>query len=153
MSNAIAIQNNDILDDIDHKIDLTEAFKLRYKHCLSYQQIADRFGVTKQAVHQRLSKISNLLPQADEIEAYRQNKAQMLTALEYKVYNKMLDEDKLKDASFNNLAYGFQNICTQNRLEQGLATERVDVQTITATIDDVRKERERLQKEMGIQEG
>ena len=133
-------------DAIAGKIDLTEAFKLRYRHGLSYQQIADRFGVTKQAVHQRLTNISQLLPNHEEIETYRQSKAQMLDALEYKVYNEMLDPDKLKAASFNNLAYGFQNISTQNRLEKGLATDRLDIQTVSIRIDDLRRKEDDIVK-------
>lgn len=128
----------------DGRIDLTEAFKLRYKHGLSYQQIADRFGVSKQSVHQRLTSISELLPDRDEIETYRQLKTEMLDALEYKVYRKMLDDDKLKDASFNNLAYGFQNICTQNRLEKGQSTANIDIQTVTASLSEIEERRKKI---------
>ena len=142
-----AIDDDDDDDDrIAGKIDLTEAVKLRYKHLLSYQQIADRFNVTKQAVQQRLATISKLLPHHDEIETYRQNKSQMLDALEYKVYNEMLDPDKLKDASFNNLAYGFQNISTQNRLEKGLVTSRIESFAVTASLDDLERRKQELLK-------
>ena len=137
MPTKSTILNDDLENEIDGRIDLPEAFKLRYKHGLSYQQIADRFGVTKQAVHQRLTNISQLLPNREEIETYRQNKAQMLDALEYKVYNEMLDPSKLKDASFNNLAYGFQNISTQNRLEKGHATNITNSFEVTASLDQV----------------
>lgn len=138
------MSNTTITEEIDGKIDLTEAFKLRYKHGLSYQQIADRFQVSKQAVHQRLVKISEFLPDKEEIEVYRQLKTEMLDALEYKVYTKMLDENKLKDASFNNLAYGFQQICTQNRLEKGLSTSNVDIQSVTASLSDLEERRKKI---------
>ena len=139
MANPLAVLPDQEQDAIAGKIDLTEAFKLRYRHGLSYQQIGDRFGVTKQAVQQRLSTISRLLPDPSQVELYRKQKSEMLDALEYKVYENMLDPDKLKDASFNNLAYGFQNICTQNRLEKGLATDRLDIQTVSIRIDDLRR--------------
>ena len=142
----IPVSNDNHENETDGRIDLTEAFKLRYKHGLSYQQIADRFGVTKQAVHQRLTNISQLLPNHEEIETYRQSKAQMLDALEYKVYNEMLDPEKLKAASFNNLAYGFQNISTQNRLEKGLMTEKIDITVSASKIDDLRRRENELIK-------
>ena len=70
----------------------------------------------------------------------------MLDALEYKVYNEMLDPDKLKDASFNNLAYGFQNISTQNRLEKGLVTSRIESFAVTASLDDLERRKQELLK-------
>ena len=146
MANPLAVLPDQEQDAIAGKIDLTEAFKLRYRHGLSYQQIGDRFGVTKQAVQQRLSTISRLLPDPSQVELYRKQKSEMLDALEYKVYENMLDPDKLKDASFNNLAYGFQNICTQNRLEKGLATDRLDIQTVSIRIDDLRRKEDDIIK-------
>ena len=140
MSNALALCT-DSLTDQDQPLDLSQIIKLRYKHNMSYQQIADRIGCHKTSVMRKLDKYISMLPSAEEVESYRENKTQMLTALEYKVYEKMCNEETLKAASFNNLAYGFQNICTQNRLEQGLATERLDIQTVTGTIEELRKKR------------
>ena len=132
----------------DSSIDLSDLIRYRYKHNMSYQQIADKLGCHKSTVMRKLTKYISMLPEAEEVKAWEDNKSQFLSSLELKVYEKMSNEETLKSASFNNLAYGFQNICTQNRLEKGLATERLDIQTITGTIDDVRKERERLAKEM-----
>ena len=142
MAKALAVQRN----YPPNKINLEEAFKLRYKNGLTYQEIADHYGVTKSSVFQRLEKITNLLPDPEEIENYRQHKAMMLDGLEYKVYENMLNPEKLKDASFNNLAYGFQNICTQNRLEKGLATDRLDIQTVSIRIDDLRRKEDDIIK-------
>ena len=136
---------NDQTDE-PNRFPLEEAFKLRYKNGLTFQEIADRFGVTKSAVYQRLDKFIQLLPNAENVETYRQNKATMLDGLEYKVYNEMLNPEKLKDASFNNLAYGFQNISTQNRLEKGLMTEKIDITVSATKIDDLRRRENELIK-------
>ena len=139
---AIAVQKYRKKDDFD----LPTAIKLRFVNRLSLNEIADHFNVPKATVFDRLSKITNLLPDPEEIQAYVDHKSKMLDALEYKTYINMLDEQKLKDASFNNLAYGFQNICTQNRLEKGLATQIVDTVAIVGTIDDLRRREDEILK-------
>ena len=144
MANPLAVQRN----YPPNKINLEEAFKLRYKNGLTYQEIADHYGVTKSSVFQRLEKITNLLPDPEEIENYRQHKAMMLDGLEYKVYENMLNPEKLKDASFNNLAYGFQNICTQNRLEKGLSTSNVSAVEIHASISDLQTQASKLRDQL-----
>lgn len=148
MSNILAALED--TEEIDGRIDLPEAIKLRYKHNMSYQQIADRFNVTKQAVHQRLSQITELLPNSEVIEAYRANKSLILEGLEQVLVSKMLDPDKLKDASLNNIGYTFQQVATQNRLEKGLATERIDCFSVTASLSELEKRKQELLKTIRV---
>ena len=44
-----------------NRIDVEEAFKLRYYNKLTLQAIADKFGVTKAAVFFRLRRFENLI--------------------------------------------------------------------------------------------
>ena len=151
MSNALAIPDTATsipteIDTTESSVDLAEMWRLRFKHNMSINQIADRMGCHKTTVWRKLERYVNMLPNAEQIKMYQQNKAGMLDALELKVYEEMSNPDKLKDASFNNLAYGFQNICTQNRLEKGLATQIVDTVAIVGSIDDLRKREDEILK-------
>ena len=145
MATALAVQRTNPYKVSDN-FNLAKAIQLRYKNGLSLQEIADYFDIPKTTLDCRLNAVLRFLPDAEEVEMYRQNKAALLDALEWKVYVNMSDEQKLKDASFNNLAYGFQNICTQNRLEKGLATQIVDTVAIVGTIDDLRRREDEILK-------
>lgn len=140
------------LDKPRDKIDISVAFKLRYKNGLTFQEIADKFGVTKQAVHLALSSLTKHLPDAEEIEAYRQNKSQILEGVEKVLIDKMLDPDTVKSASLNNAAYAYQQISTQNRLEKGLATERIDSLSVTASLSELERRKADLLKCITIQD-
>ena len=130
----------------DQKLPLEEMIKLRYKHNMSINQIADKMGCHKSTVFRKLEKYLKILPNPEEVESYRQNKTMYLEGLELKVYEEMSNPDKLKDASFNNLAYGFQNISTQNRLEKGLVTSRIESFYVTASLDDLERRKQELLK-------
>ena len=130
----------------DQKYPLEQMIKLRYKHHLSINQIAQNMGCHKSTVFRKLEKYIKLLPNPEEVESYRLNKVSMLESLELKVYEEMCDHEKLKTASFNNLAYGFQNISTQNRLEKGLATTRIESFSVTASLDDLERRKQELLK-------
>ena len=130
----------------DSKHSLEEMITLRYKHNMSINQIADKMGCHKSTVFRKLEKYLKILPNPEEVESYRENKTIFLESLELKVYKEMMQPDKLKDASFNNLAYGFQNISTQNRLEKGLVTSRIESFSVTASLDDLDRRKQELLK-------
>lgn len=109
------------------KVDVAEIFRLRYKHNFSYDQIAARTGSCKSSVHAALKTFIGLLPNPEEIEAYRQNKAAILEGAELVLLKAVMDTDKLKEASTNNAAYALQQVATQARLTRGEATMIVDV--------------------------
>lgn len=144
---------NDTIDtipaeiEIDKKIDMSDVFRLYYKHDLSYREIGEKYNTSAQNIQQRLSRFTSVLPTREEISTYRQNKSQILEAVELRLIDNLVDADKLKQASLNNVAYAFQQVATQNRLEKGLATERIDCISITASLSDLeRRKQELLQK-------
>lgn len=134
----------DTAHEQDAKYPLEEMIKWRYKHDMSIGQIGDKMGCHRTTVFRKLEKFLKLLPNPDEVENYRKNKVTMLTALEAKVYGYMCNNKTLKEASFNNLAYGFSKITLENRLEQGLATERIDSFAVTASLDDLARRKQEL---------
>jgi predicted DNA-binding protein (UPF0251 family) len=109
---------------IDHKVDkvnLLEALQLRYINKLTYQQIADKFGVTKQAIEQRLSAFKDKFGDSEEISLYTSNKEALLTIAERELLTDLLDPAKREKATLNNTAYAFERIFNALRLQQGKA--------------------------------
>lgn len=132
-------------------IDVPKALKLRVVHKLSYAEIAQRFGVSKQAVHDRLSKISNLLEDPELTGGYRENKSDILEAAQMRMVNEMLDPGKIEKASVNNLAYAAGQLDNMIRLERGQSTSNIATYEVLsreeAAID---AELEQLQERLAV---
>ena len=130
------------------KVDISEALKLRFENRLTYQQIADKFGVSKQTIHQRLSRFTRLIENAEDVQAYEIHKAKLLTAAEMTMVSACLDPDVIAKASLNNRGYVARQIFEMNRLEQGKSTENVSVKSIVSSLDkdraDLMKRKEAL---------
>ena len=108
-------------------IDMQKAFKLRFERGLTYQEIANHFGVSKPAVFERFKRISSNLPDPDVVRNYQVNRVTVLDAVETNLVNNLLNPSKLQKASLNNVAYSFQQVHSARRLESGLSTENVNV--------------------------
>jgi predicted DNA-binding protein YlxM (UPF0122 family) len=104
------------------KIDPVKAYQLRVNHRLSYQDIADHFGVEKSSVIQRLQRFSSLLQNQEDKTAFENIRTQALTTIEEQLMASLSDPDKLAKASLNNVAYAFQQIHTARRLEEEKST-------------------------------
>jgi|GEM_PF-2744268 predicted DNA-binding protein YlxM (UPF0122 family) len=102
--------------------DLSEALLLRFEKNLSFQQIADHYGIPKSTIHSRLQAFIRLLEDPELNRVYAERRADFLNAAEASLLSRMFDDQKLKDASVNNIAYAFDKIQAARRLEQGLST-------------------------------
>jgi predicted DNA-binding protein YlxM (UPF0122 family) len=124
--------------NISHKIDLALAIEYRYKNNLSYQAIADKFGVCKQAVQQRLTNIVKLLGDNEENEAYDRNRSQFLTGIERQLVKQLIDRKKIKKASLGNIAYAMDKVNNIIRLEKGLSTgnQQIKVEIVQFGMED-----------------
>lgn len=116
------------------KIDIGEAFKLRLINHLSYDKIAKHFGVSKQAVYERLNKHIALLDDPQIAIAYEANKSRVLSGVEGNLLTALLDPQKVDNASLNNVAYAFTAVATQARLEAGKSTSNV---SLRGTVDNL----------------
>lgn len=105
------------------KIDVAKAIELKLVKNLSNADIAKHFGVTPQAVQQRISKFEKILKNPEELKAYRKYKVDILESAEMALIRDLLDGKKRKAASLNNVAYALQNVNNIARLEKGEATE------------------------------
>jgi len=107
------------------KFPIAEAFKLRVTNKLTYQEIADRYNVSPQAIHQRLQSLIRLIGDKEVVEAYTDYRTSILTNIEKELISKLLDKNKLSKATINNIAYAFEKIHTARRLEEDKATSIV----------------------------
>jgi predicted DNA-binding protein YlxM (UPF0122 family) len=115
-------ESSEKLPDRIRKIDLAEAFKLRFKNNLSFQAIADHFGCKAQSVYDALAPFSNLIKNSMDTSIYEANKAGILTAVQFELVKQMTDKGKLKAASLNNIAYSLSQLDNMIRLEKGQPT-------------------------------
>lgn len=122
---ALQTELNSPLNKPINRIDIAEALKLRYKNNHTFQEIADHFGVTKGAVHKALASFINILKSPEDLEAYRKQKSDLLDSVELELMSQMVDKDKIKAASLNNVAYAMQNVFNMNRLEKDLSTANI----------------------------
>ena len=147
MNDIQTIPTDDITEE-DQQFPLHEMWKLRYKHNYSYQQIADKMGCNKSNVIRKLQGYISMLPNADEIQSYQNNKTTVLQAMELLTIKEMMSPQKIKDASFNNLAYGFNTIYQANRLESGKSTSNINVVEVQGTISDLQAQADILRKSL-----
>jgi predicted DNA-binding protein YlxM (UPF0122 family) len=109
------------------RVDLKKAIELRYKNQLTMPEIAEIFGVTKQAVHQQLSKVDKLIKGDMHLEAFRQNRINILEGAEFELISDLLDQERRQKASLNNVAYAFNQVHNARRLESGQSTANIGV--------------------------
>lgn len=100
--------------------ELQQAIQFRLKG-LTYQEIADHYGVTRSAIHQRLSP---LLEDEIDVALYKGNRADIFAGIQARIC-KNLTDDKLEKASAYQLT-GMLGIFHENeRLERGQSTANV----------------------------
>ena len=124
------------------KIDVAQALKMRLINNLSYAEIGKYFSATPQAVQQALQSFKGILDNLGDIQAYKDNRPDVLTAIEQKMLEQIVDTDKLQKSSLNNVAYAFTQIHNARRLEENKSTANLQgIYAIVQRLDkDERKE-------------
>ncbi len=109
------------------KLDVKKALCLRIENNMTYDQIAKQLGVTRQAVFKSLKPLMRLMDNPEATAAYRDNRAEFMDSVERVLASHLVDKDKLKAASVNNIAYAVSQINNIGRLERGQSTQNVAV--------------------------
>jgi len=111
------------------------------KNCLelklqgwTYLEIGKYYGVTKEAIFQRLKAFRDLIDQ-DGLAAVDRNRVELLKAAEWKMLTQAVKKDKLEKASVNNLAYAFTQLHQARRLEAGQSTGNLSLHSIIERIE------------------
>jgi len=134
---------------IARKFDTAKALELRLKKGLSYADIAKYFGCSKQAIEQGLARYTKLLRDNLDIEAYEVSKADILSNVELTLLNDLVDQEKREKATLGNVAYAIDKINNINRLQRGQATANIEYLDLTASLDDIRRQKAQLMEQMG----
>lgn len=106
----------------EEKIDLPKCWAMRFQKRMTYDQIADHFGCRKSAVARACRKLARLLPDPEEVAAFRETKGDMLEATQYQLMATMLNQAKLRKATLNQTAFAFSKVSEQLHLERGEST-------------------------------
>jgi len=125
-------------------IDVGVALKLRMRNQFTYSEIAayvkatTGVRVSKQAVHDRLKPFIAMIEDPTAIQAYQDNKANLLSGVELKLLTELLDTDKIKGASLNNVAYAVQQINNMRLAEVGKLPIQAENLTFNVVYNDNR---------------
>ena len=109
------------------KIDKLEAYKLRVHNKLTYEQIADHLGVTRQAVHQALARFSEIIGEPDDITAGEDIRMSLFQAGRQTLLRSLVDEKAILNAPLKDRAIAFEKLDRAVRLESGQATQNLGV--------------------------
>jgi hypothetical protein len=120
-------------------VNVQQALDLRLNKNLSYAQIGQIQGVSDVAI---FNKIKPLLPDQSN-EVYKAQRPDILSHTQLKILSSISSAD-LKKATLQAKAVSFGIFYDKERLERGLATERIDHLHLSASLDDLQAERDRL---------
>lgn len=109
-----------------NRLDLSACLKDRYHHRMTFQAIADKYGVSKQAVQDRLSSFTAQLGDPEELRGFQDVEADIQAAIKRRISSKLLDVD-LDKASPRDLAVSYGVIFDKNRLQTGQSTSNQSV--------------------------
>lgn len=109
-----------------NRLDLSACLKDRYHHRMSYQQIADKYGVTKSAVFQRLQAFTDQLGDPEELRAFQDVEADIQNAIKRRISSQLLNVD-LSKTSPKDLAMVYGITYDKNRLQTGQSTSNQSV--------------------------
>lgn len=120
------------------KIDIALAVRLRLKDGLTYEQIAERFGCTRQSVSAALERFTCLTENPAQLEAYRANKLGLFETVEQALLERLLKEATIGRASVGDLARAMDTIAKHVRLLSGQSTQNIGL--LVQTLGDVHKD-------------
>ena len=124
--------------DEPNRIDVNQALKLRFENGLSYNEIAQYMGVSKQAVWERLQPFVRVLRKPGALKTYQDNKANILDATAMQVLMAALDPEKIKQAGVRSLISAWETLNKAYRLETDQSTENIAHSHVHAVSDDAR---------------
>lgn len=123
METGLSTQTNPVTHSVNTfpVFDLAVALEKKLVNRMSYQQIGDYYGIKKNTVYKRLRKFLSILDISTDIGKLDGQLTNLFTAGTFKYFQELLNEDKLKDASLNNIAYAFTQINNARLTQQGKA--------------------------------
>ncbi len=124
---------------------LTTPIALKHKlDGMTYVQIGEMYGVTKQSVHARIKKVFSHLEEhlnGERVKSYEDNRDKILTVAKSIIVDELVNPDKIAKSSVNNLAYAYDKLDHAQRLVRGQVTEMVG---ISGVVNDLQRRKDEL---------
>jgi len=134
-------------------LDISKALQLRIEKRMTYEDIGKYFGCTKMTVQRNLKPYLNMIADPADIKAYRSMKTDFLDAIELKLLNKVVDEEKLEKATLHQTASALNIVSNIGRLEKGLSTENVAFQDLSESLEKLKQKKAQLAETLGLKDG
>lgn len=128
-------------------VDVGKALKLRLNNQLSYAQIGELLGASKQMIHQALQPFLGLLDNPEAIQGYRDNKAVLLDSVQLQMITDMIDKEKRQKATLGNAAYAAKQLDDMIRLERGQSTNNISHLDLNSKLEEIARKRETIEAE------
>lgn len=123
----------------DAKIDTKTLLDMKLKG-MSYRQIEDKVGLSRSAVHQRITGIYAKLDK-DNLDAYNKHEDAILTYAKHVMIQHAVRPEVVEKASLNNAAYAYTQFNGAQRLLRGEATSNISIKGIIGhhqkTLEDI----------------
>jgi predicted DNA-binding protein YlxM (UPF0122 family) len=132
---------------VDQQLDTPTALKLKLDG-MSYEDIGTRYGVTKQAVHNRIKRVFNHLEEhltGERVKTYEDNRDKILSVAKSIIVDEIVNPDKISKSSVNNLAYAYDKLDHAQLLIRGQATDNIG---ISGVVNDLQRRRDELESKM-----
>jgi IS30 family transposase len=114
---------------INEKVKINEMAKAG----LSKMEIARALETSTPTITAYLNEWKQLLPELEKAGEYEKNKGGILSAAEAKVLQSLLKDQKLEEASANNLAYALKQVHDMGRLSRGQSTSINEIRSLNYT--------------------
>jgi len=135
------------------KVDVAKAFDMHFSEkAMSYYEIAAYFDVEYETIRRTLAPYKRMMEKHaagnENAKLYQEKKSMLLDAAELKMLTTCLDEEKIEDASLNNVAYTLKTIANMNRLEKGQSTANVSYQDMSRSLAEIQQARQQLVEQL-----
>jgi predicted DNA-binding protein YlxM (UPF0122 family) len=118
LDESVEQSNRQIIPLIDRQVDKIDTKRMLFMYFYEKRkqsEIARYFNCSRQSVNKALQPFRKLFENPEAIAVYRDNKAEVLDAIEMILALTLTDKRKLKKASLNNVAYTFDKVHNARR--------------------------------------
>ena len=138
---------SDLSADVrEDPIPISRLIELRKKN-LSYNEIAELVGRTKQTVHKRLQPY---VEDINNLQSFKDHRADILAVHQARLLNS-LTPDAIKECSPYQRVGMFGILYDKERIERGMSTQNIAYADYSAKLSDLEKEEMELRKLLGTQ--
>ena len=124
-------KSKSIMPSTDSDIPTTDTLKLweMRQRGMTYEEIGRLVGRSKVTILQRLQRMIDILPDAEEVATFREHRADVLSAVQLKLLAEVVKPDKLQTMSPYQCMGMFGIAFDKERLERGQSSSNLEILT------------------------